>query len=473
VLHVGDNEHSDVAMAKKAGLQTLHYRRSEPTRYERLIRESGAASDVRASALSGAIRVARLSSRCGTRDEQAIWDVGANVAGPLLFCYVAWVLCEAERRGLQRLYFLSRDGQILERIAREIAGALGSSIQFSYLAASRQAWHAPAFVEFDEATTGWVLDGGEDLALDVVLRRLGLTAAECEAALVRSNIGTKDVARTVAELGDRVDRLLKDPAFVAQVRAKAEAARELMLEYLTAQGMVGGQTVGIVDIGWNGRLQASLSKVLGSIDATMRPEVTGFYLGLHSKPASLPSEALVSFASTATLPAGPRLNGSLLEIFCAADHGTVVGYRRTAGGVEPRYRSEENPEALGWGLAIQQAAIVSCAKNILEGMKLVGMTLSECVASLQGPAFDCLGMFTETPSREEGEAYGRFLHSVGQGHDDFAELAPRWAVTQLLPRPLRRSRRPPTLWKEATLVRSLPFAINKAMRLLLGYKRAI
>ena len=41
---------------------------------------------------------------------------------PLLLNYVYWIIHEAERRGVETLYFLARDGYILQKIAIQICG---------------------------------------------------------------------------------------------------------------------------------------------------------------------------------------------------------------------------------------------------------------------------------------------------------------------------------------------------------------
>ena len=52
-----------------------------------------------------------------------------SVIGPVMFNYTAWVLKEAERRGIKRLCFLARDGYLLLKIAERICTALGVEIE--------------------------------------------------------------------------------------------------------------------------------------------------------------------------------------------------------------------------------------------------------------------------------------------------------------------------------------------------------
>ena len=51
----------------------------------------------------------------------ALVDVAGGVAAPMLAAYVLWILEDAAARGLGRVYFLARDGQVLYEIARRLA----------------------------------------------------------------------------------------------------------------------------------------------------------------------------------------------------------------------------------------------------------------------------------------------------------------------------------------------------------------
>ena len=60
----------------------------------------------------GASRFIRSLGEAG-----AAGEVGSSLAGPILYPYVKWVLKESIRQGIDRLYFVSRDGWILWQMA--------------------------------------------------------------------------------------------------------------------------------------------------------------------------------------------------------------------------------------------------------------------------------------------------------------------------------------------------------------------
>ncbi len=69
----------------------------------------------------------------------------------LMVPYVDWAIRDAERREYKTLYFISRDGHPLKRIADAIIKARSLDIRTKYIYGSRRAWRVPSFItEVDE-----------------------------------------------------------------------------------------------------------------------------------------------------------------------------------------------------------------------------------------------------------------------------------------------------------------------------------
>lgn len=141
--HVGDNPHSDELMPRAQGIHAELWQSAALNRYEQSGRGTGEAELWR-SLLAGAMRRARLANPESEPARRIIWDTGCDIVGPLLFGFVHWCLEQATRRGLRRLYFVARDGQLLHFLAQQLAPAWGFDIECRYLHGSRQAWHPAA-----------------------------------------------------------------------------------------------------------------------------------------------------------------------------------------------------------------------------------------------------------------------------------------------------------------------------------------
>jgi hypothetical protein len=141
--HIGDNPHGDQLVPQAQGIQSELFRTAALNRYELL-------ACAHASRLAGAMRQARLANPEADPARRIIWNTACNVAGPLLLGFVHWCLTQAAERGLRRIYFVARDGQLLHRIAARLAPAWGFAIECRYLHGSRQAWHPAAAAGADE-----------------------------------------------------------------------------------------------------------------------------------------------------------------------------------------------------------------------------------------------------------------------------------------------------------------------------------
>ena len=122
-----------------------------------------------------------------------------------------------------------------------------------------------------------------------------------------------------------------------------------------------------------------------------------------------------------------------LEVFCAADHGTVTGLRDGADG---RIEVEIDPGWAGpvaaWGLGTVRAAIAAFAEA------LAPAPLSAADLRALRPVIGALLRdFWLHPEPAEARAWGAFPFNLGEGHGSFvAALAEPYGLADLA----RRSR---------------------------------
>jgi predicted HAD superfamily hydrolase len=426
ISHLGDHPHSDVAMPRAAGMKAASYTAGEPTRYENILHAGSAGHPAMIrSALAGSARAARLSADPPMPHHGTLFTVGADVAGPLLCGFTLWVLQEARRRGMPRLYFVSRDGQILKRIADLLCARLGWTIDCRYLLGSRQAWHLPGLDRLDQAALDWLAMERAQEPLRSMLARAGLTPEQLQPALQRHGFGDPATYDMPAPT-PRLVALLRDPEVEAMLLAAAAVSRQAALGYLRQEGLFDSVPHAIVDLGWHGRLQRSLGRLLqlGSADG-VAPELSGFYLALRSRPAEVPHDMMDAFIESPRRVA--RLNPVLLEIFCSAEHGTVRRYvPRQGGGFEATLASATDPRVLSWGLRTLHDGVLAFTSELVEAMaRSPGIDPEAWVAALRDSGVAAYDLFRLDPSEEEAEAFGVFPHADGQSHETWDECAPK------------------------------------------------
>jgi predicted HAD superfamily hydrolase len=121
MLHSGDNLYSDISVPAAKGIRTAPYEGYRLSRYEmQMLSETEAHNWVR-SAIAGTSRAVRLMHTTPEDSYHGLLSIAADVVAPFLTSYVAWVLEDAGRRGVEKLFFISRDGQIFYRIAQALS----------------------------------------------------------------------------------------------------------------------------------------------------------------------------------------------------------------------------------------------------------------------------------------------------------------------------------------------------------------
>ena len=197
--------------------------------------------------------------------------LGYYGGGLLMVSFAQWLLDKSQQSPLQKLYFLSRDGAIVKRVYDIIAPIYPHAPQSRYLLASRRALNTPSIHSVTDIRNSLQNAFFSGTPQSLALYRFGLNwTDECEqacrqAGFERSSDHIESIsAAHRSKLVNMFVRLQKS------VLEQAGNERESLLEYLSTQGLKTGVN-GVVDIGHNASLQASLFK-LGELQ-----ELHGFY----------------------------------------------------------------------------------------------------------------------------------------------------------------------------------------------------
>jgi hypothetical protein len=464
--HAGDNYRSDVGRARQAGLAASHVTVTQPTRYERRLYYGPKATRSVRSAVAGAARAARLSEHWQQARHDTFWTIGTNVMGPLLFSYVLWVLLDAKRRGLARLYFVARDGWIMREIAAKIDGWLDFGIECRYLFGSRQAWHGPSIQNFDGGFPGWLLENAEISTPQKIIERLGLSWDEC--VRLRERVGLTNYDKDNSVTGSVRTSLLalfREGGFRQMVHERTSLNRGLLQAYLEQEEILNDPSPTLVDVGWHAHMQLSLNTVLRSCLHESKKRFFGYYFGLSNHVDASVEQGVSGYLLERTLAAqSVHQNRTLVEIMCSASHGTTIGYRRVAGGrVDPILGSALADVSPDWslGLKVQHQAILAFAEQFVIAARALDVRPEDALAHLKSATLENWGLFVWRPGKDEAVAYGSILHNHEQGGKDnehLQEIAQRFSWNKLLVllwlSPKRLGAK--TWWIEGAMVRSLP-----------------
>lgn len=460
--HVGDHPLADVEKPRALGIRTVHAPRAHLTPRERALRGTeGEFATPWRSLLAGAARLARLEERPRNERESVLWEVGTTVAGPLFYGFVRWTLQEAKRRGLRRLYFLARDGQIFLRLAREIQRDKGDAIECRYLHVSRLVLTGPFEMESHSSLQNLVAPSGGYHSIRQALANLALGLQTL--ALPEKFAELDPDANLTSEQRAALANWLLLPAQMVAIKAGVAERCAETRAYLSAEGLCDGVPFGVVDTGWKGTSQKNLERILGT-GTTLVP-VTGFYLGLLPPWSPAARGEMLGFSNQfGPLPlTRDESHKVLLELMAQGDHGQVARFRDANGTWTPVFR-DPGPVNLEEIRSFQNA-IMTFAQRMLD-------------ADLESPAptrdlsqivLANYRNFHDDPSASEARVFGSMPHADQVLEHQHVPLCAAKSFRETLAALLNPQRRPPHWWIEgeaalghAWLLRS--FVSLKSMR---------
>jgi FMN phosphatase YigB (HAD superfamily) len=395
-VHRGDNLHSDVSVPRALGLQAKHYRGAELSARERGWQAMGKHE----ARLAGVARAARLAAPTDDENETAEWTVFSQCVAPLLVGFVSWVMGEATARGISRLRFLSRDGQILHRVAQSLAAARGTPVEMRYTYASRQALHLPGH-ESMTTTAEWLFADTAYLSIEVIARRLAVETRELQAALGRF-LKVDPTANLSAADRETVRRTVLDPEMASVVRRASERVFPAARDYLRREGFLdrGDGSIGIIDVGWNGRMQRSLEAVVRKAGGDVT-RIHGFYLSVAPSCVFPTGERVHGYLSDPFLKEKcdhwPNRHRAVLEHVLSADHAGVAGYEFDSEGRGKPVLGPAPSAAALTTVRRRQEAIMAFVERFCAMEQLVGPGLAGGLSKVEG----AFRQFVERPSRAE------------------------------------------------------------------------
>lgn len=358
-LHIGDNRHSDIRKARQAGISAYHIRKNAESFTSSRVGRRFARRNITAVDLlniQSGLGVSRelwvsvwrgLVAARGGQAENFWFDLGYSHVGMLLLGFVMWLDRRAAEDGVSNLYFLARDGHVMQRVHRQLAERRLALCSGRYLYASRRTLNIPAITGVDERACDFLVSGTSRLAVTEFLSRTGLTPSECMAEIQAVGLQPDQIV-SVGEDYDRLRALFRslEPALLKL----AAAERRLLADYWRQEGLFEQSHIGLVDIGWHGSLQESFARLMQEFGQDT--PVTGYYLGTFP-PARARTEAgakhrayLCEAGDPADRLATIKSSVEIFEWLFCAPHPSVVGFQRSGTGqVRPKFESGEFEQA--------------------------------------------------------------------------------------------------------------------------------
>lgn len=421
--HHGDSKLADITRARRAGWRAVEIADARPTRYETLDPDT---VDLPTSLLLGDLRRGRLAD--DDARFRAAFEVGVGVLGPTLLSFGLWLSERARADGIDHIYCLARDGQVIKLTLDALAEAGVELPPRTYLMASRIALRRPA-AAIARTAPSWLFEESGNLSARTVLQRMDVDEDEWFQYLRTQGLK----AERDAPLTDTDAALLRREAasgplfdaFMAEAEAQLDAARRHFAE----RGLTTARHPAICDVGWFGSMQAALGDILtsGSGGSPGNPDpaqsnparLAGYYLGLVEHPPHRAERITAAWLDDAPdTIALPRF-GELTELLLSADHGGVLRY------------GPDGPE-----LGATDGAAIDRLQHLRRGVE-VALDCARRHQPLPAPVLRSLAIrnleaFMMAPDDDEAEVFGGWPISIDATHDHHRELAPAFTVSSAL-----------------------------------------
>jgi hypothetical protein len=328
-LHYGDNKLGDVVQARCRHIKAVWVKTpfsAVETHFCELL--SGSRYEYEASILAGMLRTARLKSH---NDNNVV--IAADYVAPAYIPYVYDILNVVQHRGIKRLYFLSRDGYVLMKIAEAFQP---KDIELRYLFVSRKSLILPYMANGDEDRYLQAIDLHTlyNHSVDKLLSQLDTDRDELRTYGIEFpyiKIKNKKQER------DFLDKLFHSE-FTVSLQERAEHSRQLFLDYLRQEGVTNGERTAMVDVGWLGTSRLIINSVLREIGC---PDTEFFYYGTRTDVFHSQCGRYNSYFRPAKVTACATV---LIEnYFSASPYPSTAGYVRTeTGNVKPCFIGNNN-----------------------------------------------------------------------------------------------------------------------------------
>ena len=433
VWHVGNNDWADGVMAAAHGYEPFYLSTGNLSRYERALCSDN--PNGMGPVLAAAARSVRMQLEheleSGVLDEHAfqLRRLGAQVAGPAMCAFGHWMAGEIKRHEIDRLGFLSRDGELPKLIADRFPDPALRAVPRSYVHLNRLSVTLATAAAIGVDT--WVKEGTRG-ADDFLRARLHL--ASFKSVLQRLGFEPTDVGKVMGTSFALVDHdpaeplsdaqaddwlaLLNDQSARELVLQRATERRSTMVAYLDQLGFLSATQPAFVDVGWRGRLARLINTALGEYFPN---EPIHLHFGGDRIPPDVTEPTRIHrFAFPGTEQIRPFDNPPApVETITASGNPRVADYRRSEQGMIEPVLEEAITDVGRVDRAEMWHGAIAMVEALPDASRISSWDLSS--DSLVGETREILRLWWYEPQRDEAAA---MTGMAFEGDEAGAEVRP-------------------------------------------------
>lgn len=330
--HIGDNMNSDIKSARKIGISAERYKYVQLKIYEKKLLERHPDDPFVQLALGTAKNVRNINK------QNEKFDLGVSMGGVVLYPYINWIVEQSVKRGINRLYFVMRDGFVLKQMCDVLIKQKGLSINTKLIYGSREAWRAPSINEYNPDIKFMFASAREINTVQRIASRFHIKEEKLLKYIPERFLKSKKPF-TREELNELAEVLEKDSGFLKLVINSNEHQRNCLIEYLKQEIDFCDDNLALVDLAASGRTQNCLVNLIKTFSDV---KIKSFYSQFNPLKVLFPNFEMISFYSS------PRIR-SQMELFCRSLCGATVAYRKENNKIIPVMDEGEGKDLKAYG----------------------------------------------------------------------------------------------------------------------------
>jgi predicted HAD superfamily hydrolase/Tfp pilus assembly protein PilF len=282
MIIIGDNERSDWQIPCDNGavgihiLKPLEFARGLP-RLRQLIETNERSGDINLELTLGLFLQKNFSAISYPDLDPIsfvnpnIFNIGYSIIGPLLVGFSHWLLENARRDGIDRLYFLSREGMLMKLIYELWTEGMDDLPQAEYLVVSRRAVSVSMLKSFEDILSIAKTTYFPNTISNFLHVRYGLQLSSERWTQLTSKVQWSK-HNLVEVSNQQIKHLLPLlHELKEEIFAKATSEYGPLKAYLEAKGLEHSGRQAVVDVGFSGSIQDKLNQIVD-------PPLHGYYM---------------------------------------------------------------------------------------------------------------------------------------------------------------------------------------------------
>lgn len=343
IMHIGDNFNADIHAARAKGLKTYHIPRAAEliqknsvigpifkSRYKHYSRYDRACLGLLAASYFSDSTT--LALRQDSISAHIPYDLGYMAIGTFLTGFAIWLARRASQDGVKELFFLSRDGEILKKAFDIIKINIAPQVTTHYLLSSRKACIGASLYNISDIINAINIECKEGTFSEYIYQKFDLDFNKISTIAKKYNIFADTIIKPEAFAKEYFQLINEISPLILDIAA---SKREQYLAYLRETGFLNSSSKAIVDVGFSGRLQKGLSRLVAD------KKLGGYYIAtfeqaevLHA--LGLPVDAFydnfISRSSKFNKAATSGINLTLFELLTLNGKASFTGVSKDKNG---------------------------------------------------------------------------------------------------------------------------------------------